>query len=183
MHQENFMKRATAKFLDRRVYFDGNVVFAEGERGDVMFLVESGKVRLARGELPSEIEIATVGPHQIFGEMALIDGSPRMAKATAVGQTTVIAVGPKEFEAKLEGIDDKTRSLVNFLIRYCRETLPYSERQQNAAQRKETKNDALARTALASSQAQDVAKIEVPFLAALLQVLIGYTRRRLPPEN
>jgi CRP-like cAMP-binding protein len=170
---------ATTKFLDRRVFFDGNVVFAERAPGDVMYLVESGQVRLSRGEGAGEVEIATVGPKQIFGEMALIDGSARMAKATAVGQTTVVAVSPQEFAARLDGIDGKTRNLMNFLLRYSRETLPYSERQKDPVLSAETKNDTLARQALASPQAQ--ARIEVPFLAALLQTLISYTQRRLPP--
>jgi CRP/FNR family cyclic AMP-dependent transcriptional regulator len=178
------MKTATPRFLDRRVYFDGNVIFAEGQNGDAMFLIESGRVSITRSDAAErEIQIATVGAHGLFGEMALIDGSPRMATAKAVGQTTVVAISPAEFASKLEGVDDKTRSLVKFLIRYCRETLPFAEREKDKSLAKETKDDILARRSLNSPQARNARELGVPFLSALLEMLIGYTQRRLPPEG
>ena len=75
------MRKSTAKFLDRRVFYDGNVIFAQGAPGDVMYLIESGTVRLTQmTDDDEEIETATISGHGIFGEMALIDGRRRMAE-------------------------------------------------------------------------------------------------------
>ena len=51
----------------------GEVVFAEGDKGDKMYVIRSGEVDILRGGHVVE----TLAPGGIFGEMALIDGSPR----------------------------------------------------------------------------------------------------------
>jgi CRP/FNR family cyclic AMP-dependent transcriptional regulator len=180
---EQSMKAMRRRFLDRRVYFDGNVIFTEGEKGDAMFLIESGDVRLTRSGGDGDIEIGTVGPHAIFGEMALFDGSPRMATAKSMGETTVLAISPEEFSTRLKRIDDKTRSLILFLIRYCRDTLPYSERQKSGLLSNETKDDSLARRYLDLPQAKNGDVAGEPFISASLRLLVDYTRRRLPPKS
>jgi CRP-like cAMP-binding protein len=158
------------------------VIFAEGAPGDAMFLIESGRVRLSRGAgTPNEVEIATIGEREIFGEMALIDGSARMATATSLGQTIVIALGQAEFSERLEGLPGPVRELIRFLIHYCRRTLPYEQRKKQASLAKQTPEDALARKSLESPQAHEAASLTDPVLRALLQVLLAYTRRRLPP--
>ena len=57
----------------------GEVIFAEGDKGDTMYVIRSGEVDiLINGKL---MESLSAG--DIFGEMALIDGSPRVATARA----------------------------------------------------------------------------------------------------
>ena len=57
----------------------GDVVFAEGDKGDKMYVIRSGEVEILRdGHV-----VETLAPGGIFGEMALIDGSPRAATARA----------------------------------------------------------------------------------------------------
>jgi CRP-like cAMP-binding protein len=57
----------------------GEVIFAEGDKGDTMYVVRSGEVDiLIKGKL-----MESLSPGDIFGEMALIDGSPRVATARA----------------------------------------------------------------------------------------------------
>jgi CRP/FNR family transcriptional regulator, cyclic AMP receptor protein len=57
----------------------GSVVFAEGDPGEHMFGIVEGEVELRTGQ----VVIARLGPDDVFGEMAVIDASPRMATATA----------------------------------------------------------------------------------------------------
>lgn len=57
----------------------GTVVFAEGDRGEHMFGIVEGEVELRAGQAV----IARLGPDEVFGEMAVIDSSPRMATAVA----------------------------------------------------------------------------------------------------
>jgi CRP-like cAMP-binding protein len=78
---------------DLRTVSAGEVLFTEGEAGDLMFAVVSGVLHLSvNGRVVDE-----VGAGQIVGEMALIDQSPRSATATAAVDSTVAPVDRKRF--------------------------------------------------------------------------------------
>ena len=71
----------------------GEVIFAEGSEGSEMYGIVQGAVELAtHGQV-----IAELGPDDTFGEMALVDSSPRMATATAVEPTTVAVIDRRVF--------------------------------------------------------------------------------------
>ena len=57
----------------------GEVIFAEGDKGDKMYVIRSGEIEIERGGKVVE----SLSSGGIFGEMALIDGSPRAATARA----------------------------------------------------------------------------------------------------
>ena len=61
----------------------GDVLFREGETGDVMFAVVEGEVELTRGDRV----VDSVGAGGIIGEMALVDTEPRSATATVKSPT------------------------------------------------------------------------------------------------
>ncbi|WNV92018.1 Crp/Fnr family transcriptional regulator [Umezawaea sp. Da 62-37] len=72
--------------IDERVQFPrGHVIFAAGEPGDRLYVIESGKVKIGR-RLPSGREhlLNIFGPSDMFGELSLFDPGPRTATATAV---------------------------------------------------------------------------------------------------
>ena len=71
----------------------GELIFKEGDQGDKMYLVRSGEVEI---EVNGEV-IETLAQGGIFGEMALIDGSPRAATARAKSGCEVAAVTEKSF--------------------------------------------------------------------------------------
>ena len=63
----------------------GRVVFHEGEPGDSLFIVEAGKVKLARSSPDGrENLLAVMGPSDMFGELSVFDPGPRTSTATAV---------------------------------------------------------------------------------------------------
>jgi CRP/FNR family cyclic AMP-dependent transcriptional regulator len=71
----------------------GEVVFAEGDKGDKMYVIRSGEIEIERdGKL---VESLSAGG--IFGEMALIDGSPRAATARAKTPCEVAPITEKSF--------------------------------------------------------------------------------------
>jgi CRP/FNR family cyclic AMP-dependent transcriptional regulator len=71
----------------------GAPIFEEDEKGDSMFLIRSGEVEIERnGKV-----IETLGTGGIFGEMALIDGSPRSATARAKTDCVVAPLNEKTF--------------------------------------------------------------------------------------
>ena len=74
----------------------GTVLFTEGEMGDSLYIVLSGKVKLGRRSSDGrENLVAVMGPSDQFGELSLFDPGPRTATAVAVTDARV-AVLPKE---------------------------------------------------------------------------------------
>ncbi len=71
----------------------GEVVFAEGDQGDKMYVVRSGEIAIERDGVVAE----TLSTGGIFGEMALIDGSPRSATARAKTACEVAPINEKSF--------------------------------------------------------------------------------------
>ena len=65
--------------------FDANdVIFREGDPGDCLYLVVEGAVRISKvGRGAQQETLGFIQPGNFFGEMALIDGEPRSAQATA----------------------------------------------------------------------------------------------------
>lgn len=71
----------------------GDVIFAAGDKGDKMYVVRIGEVEIERdGKL-----VETLSAGGIFGEMALIDGSPRAATARAKTACEVAPITEKTF--------------------------------------------------------------------------------------
>lgn len=72
----------------------GEVIFERGSRGDRMFMVRSGEVRILLGTRL----VDTVSPGGFFGEMALIDGEPRSATAEAGTRCRVAVLGREDVD-------------------------------------------------------------------------------------
>ena len=88
----DFQMLANAGFPPMR-YASGDVIFADGDQGDAMYVVRSGEVIIERhGHL-----METLGGGGIFGEMALIDGSPRVATVRAKTACEVVPINEKSF--------------------------------------------------------------------------------------
>ena len=82
--------------FDLMVLASGDEVFAEGSAGDSWYLVISGEVIITRSsERRPDHVLGTLEPGEGFGEMALLDDSPRMGAATAQGSTTLLRL-PRE---------------------------------------------------------------------------------------
>jgi CRP/FNR family cyclic AMP-dependent transcriptional regulator len=71
----------------------GDVIFKEGDPGAEFFVIQSGKVDIQLGNRL----LGTLGDHDIFGEMALIDPAPRSATAIAKTDAKLVPVGEKQF--------------------------------------------------------------------------------------
>jgi len=103
------------------------VIFREGEVGDKLYLILDGKVRISR-EVPGmgEEALAVLGPGQMFGEMALLDESPRSADANVHDRCTLLAVPKDGFDDLLFLNKDLAYevlwSIVRMLLKRLRET-------------------------------------------------------------
>jgi signal transduction histidine kinase len=82
---------------------EGEVVFREGDPGDVMYLVGKGSVKISKSGRGGQQEtLGFIEPGNFFGEMALLDGEPRSAMATAVESTLLGTVDEATFQHILE---------------------------------------------------------------------------------
>ncbi len=83
--------------VERRVP-RGAVIFSQGEEGSSMMAVLAGRVRISAVSAEGkEVTLNTIGAGDIFGEIALLDGKPRSADATAVEDTVLMVVERKQF--------------------------------------------------------------------------------------
>ena len=78
---------------ESETYDAGTVIFSIGDKGDRMYVVRSGVVDIER----NGAVIATVNPGELFGELALIDGSPRSATARAREDCELTAIRERAF--------------------------------------------------------------------------------------
>ncbi len=70
----------------------GETFFCEGERGDRLFVLQTGQVRIQRKWQGNAIKLGTLGPGDCFGEMALIDFQKRSATVMAECSCQAICV-------------------------------------------------------------------------------------------
>ena len=84
-----------------KVYSDGTVIFEEGEQGNCMYVVQSGKVRITRKDSSGERTIAVMEAGEIFGEMALFDKLPRSATAMALGDARILRMDKNRLFASI----------------------------------------------------------------------------------
>jgi CRP-like cAMP-binding protein len=79
-----------------RIYADGEVIFKEGDIGNVMYVIHSGKVRITKKTDTGDIMLAILDTGEIFGDMALFDRLPRSATATAMGEARILSIDKKK---------------------------------------------------------------------------------------
>lgn len=84
--------RNLSSILHHRTYQEGESVFLKGQPGAAMFIIKSGQVNIIDyGRDNRETVIAALGAGDFFGELALLDDSPRSASAMAAMPTKIYA--------------------------------------------------------------------------------------------
>jgi CRP/FNR family transcriptional regulator, cyclic AMP receptor protein len=79
----------------------GTVLFEEGQRGDFMYVVQSGEVEIRRMVGDDERLIAVLPPGEFFGEMAILNARPRSATAVVRMDARLLVIEGRTFEAML----------------------------------------------------------------------------------
>lgn len=106
--------------LETRTYKPGEIIFSQGDTGDEAFIVESGQIEIASGNGNAEIVIATIDEGGLFGEMALIDDSPRMATARAMRKTTCVVVPKRVFGRLMKDAHPVLRVVLSTMMQRVR---------------------------------------------------------------
>lgn len=84
-------------FSHERHYLAGEVIFDAGEEGHALYLIVQGRVAICR---PGEdgTPLAELGADAFFGEMGLLDNSPRSAQARAIQPSTLLVLPRSDYE-------------------------------------------------------------------------------------
>jgi len=102
--------------LRSRYMHRGEILIRQGERGDRYYLIHQGRVQVSvRDELGHEQAVATLGPLDSFGEIALLKHVPRTATVTATSDGRLFTLDRSDFEALVGfkvGIADKVDRLI-----------------------------------------------------------------------
>jgi CRP-like cAMP-binding protein len=101
----------------------GQTLFTEGQPGDRLYIVATGKVKLGRTAADGrENLLAVMGPGEMFGELSLFDPGPRTATATAVTASTLRGLGHDDLEPLLTARPEVAGQLLAALAKRLRRT-------------------------------------------------------------
>ena len=94
----------------------GKVLVSEGSAGAEFFVILDGQAKVTRhGQ-----EVATLGPAQFFGDLALLDRAPRNATVTATTPMELVVLGQREFSALIDEVPGFAHKLLAGLARRLR---------------------------------------------------------------
>lgn len=92
------MRELEARFHARDID-EGMTVFVENMPGESLYLIQSGVVKISKMLSEGEERILVIlGPDDVFGEMALLDGAARSATARVAESATLLALKRQDFE-------------------------------------------------------------------------------------
>ncbi len=102
------------------------MVFSENSSCDGMYIIDTGRVRVFKtvqsGVSVKEVELCTLGPKAMFGEMAMIDENKRSASVQAIEPTACTVITKKIFEDQLSRIPPWMVNMIKILVSRLRET-------------------------------------------------------------
>lgn len=99
----------------------GTRVFHEGDSSDACYIVSEGSFRVTREHSDGRaITLATLGPGEIFGELAMLDGDTRSASAESITDGTLLALPANDVRSLLARNPEIALKLVAGLVRRLR---------------------------------------------------------------
>jgi CRP/FNR family transcriptional regulator, cyclic AMP receptor protein len=111
------------QYLETKDCNPEQVLFRAGDAGDGMYLIEDGKVSISMTAADGhEISIAELGKGDFFGEMAMLDGKPRSARATAIEPSRVAMLSREHFLSFVQGNSNVALEMLGALAHRLRRT-------------------------------------------------------------
>jgi CRP-like cAMP-binding protein len=119
---EEELERVAEVTVPRR-FAAGEVVFREGDESSTCYIVRSGHVRAVREHTDGRsITLATFGPGDIFGELAMFDDERRTATIEAIDESEAIAILAGDMRRLLREHPDIAVKLLSSLVQRLRQT-------------------------------------------------------------
>ncbi|CCO24475.1 Crp/Fnr family transcriptional regulator [Maridesulfovibrio hydrothermalis] len=75
-----------------KTFYKGDVIFREGDKGNVAYMIQSGTVNIVKNIKGKQNVLATLGAGELFGEMAIITKSERVAGAEAASECSLLVL-------------------------------------------------------------------------------------------
>ena len=104
-----------------RKFVKGEYLFYQNDTTQELFIVKTGLIRIFKVENENEIELDTVGPGAVIGEIALIDRGVRSASAVALEDTEVVAITATEFDTVFTKMPEWFKKIALILVQRLRE--------------------------------------------------------------
>ena len=130
LHQISLFQRLSAEqiqalaklVVQRTVAIEDSIIVAQ-EDGDTLFIIRTGQVKVSiLHDDGREIILALLGPGELFGELALLDGQPRSANVVALEDTQLLLVRRPDFLQLLNEIPEIAIALLESLASRLRRT-------------------------------------------------------------
>jgi len=100
-----------------RHFAAGEVVFEEGEVGESLFVVRAGALKVVRPTVGTGLVLERLGPGSAFGELAVLNSSPRLASVIAVETSQLVEISKEQLERVLDSHPLAVRRMLGAIAR------------------------------------------------------------------
>ena len=114
--------RMLAAVVTRKSLARSSTVMAGGDATDSLYIVLSGRLKVLMSDADGkEVILSILGPGEFFGEMGLIDDSPRSASVVSIEPCELLAIAKRDFKKCLAENFDMSMAVMRGLVRRLRE--------------------------------------------------------------
>jgi CRP/FNR family cyclic AMP-dependent transcriptional regulator len=100
----------------------GTMVMAAGDQTDSLYIVLSGRLKVMMSDAEGkEVILSILGPGEFFGEMGMIDDSPRSASVVAIESCELLSISKRDFKKCLSDNFEMTMAVMRGLVRRLRD--------------------------------------------------------------
>ncbi|WP_116102930.1 Crp/Fnr family transcriptional regulator [Amycolatopsis thermalba] len=114
---------ALAQTLETVEFPRGHVIFSEGEPGDKLYIILSGKVKIGRKSADGRENLLWIaGPSDMFGELSIFDPGPRTSTATTVTEVRAVSMDRPSLRKWIANRPEIAEQLLRVIARRLRRT-------------------------------------------------------------
>ncbi|MCJ7537410.1 MAG: Crp/Fnr family transcriptional regulator [Anaerolineales bacterium] len=112
-----------AQRVQRRTYAYGITLFHQDMPGTMMYMIESGSVRvISIGRTGQELTLNVLGPGELFGELSLLDGQQRSATAITLAPTVAWLLSQADLKEFMHKFPPVNQAMIQILVERVRST-------------------------------------------------------------
>ncbi len=114
--------RALVTLVTRRSAPRNSTIMAAGDLTETLYIVISGRLKVMMGDADGkEVILTIIGPGEFFGEMGLIDDSPRSASVVSIEPCELLSIAKRDFKKCLAENFEMAMAVMRGLVRRLRE--------------------------------------------------------------
>jgi CRP/FNR family cyclic AMP-dependent transcriptional regulator len=114
--------RALATVVTRKSVTRGATIMVAGDQTDSLYIILSGRLKVMMSDAEGkEVILSILGPGEFFGEMGLIDDSPRSASVVGIEACELLSIAKRDFNKCLADNFEMAMAVMRGLVRRLRE--------------------------------------------------------------